>query len=111
MKTKIVEQKAAQGVYEFLCQIAIVDHPKFGRLLIREGFAGRNEHRGGMYRWCDGSAIRLKKDDTFASLESLPDWSEGNSHYVAIINGYDSERPYLDLTGAMVEKIAESAGL
>jgi len=106
----LIESSAGPAEYGFSRREAIVDHPEYGRILIREGYGGENTLAGGQIRWRHGMAIQLQPGDT---LESLRDgaWTEDASLYDAVVRGYDEARPVLEMGGRTIERMAESLGI
>lgn len=110
-KSKIIEQCSVERDYGFNGTVAIVDHKKYGRILIEDGFGGI-DGLGGCVGFKHGRIIKLQKDDTFEKLNSLVD----DLDYVSILelaeNGYDSTRPVMTFfSGRAIQNIATSIGL
>lgn len=110
-KSKIIEQISVERDYGFTGTAAIVDHKKYGRIFIEDGFGGIDTLAGGRVRFKHGMIISLKKDDTFEKLGSFVDRLDNISILELAENGYDSTRPILDLSGFSIDKIAISIGL
>jgi hypothetical protein len=109
MSSKIIQRRDVQRDYGFWGVDAIIEHPKHGRVLIRDGFGGRgNADR--MVRWECGIVIKLQPDDTFESLESQMH-SLGTTVRAAAERGYDPLRPVLPWDGDAVRRLAKGAGL
>lgn len=108
-KPVLVEKSYSPSQYDNQCTLAIIDHPKHGRILITDGFGGQDGIRGGMMRWEHGLVVLLQPGDTFESLGG--DWNDTTSHMQAILHGYDNERPVQEWDGAVVRSIAASVGL
>lgn len=102
-KSVVIEVERNHGAYEMIRERAIIDHHKHGRILIIEGWCGMDDIRGGAYRYSGGAVYQLKPDDTFASLAAEQEQT-GNDHLAGI-------RQLLDWTGAMIDRVAKSAGL
>ena len=47
MEITLIEQRKVECEYQFTGTDAIIDHPKYGRLFICDGFGGMDELRGG----------------------------------------------------------------
>lgn len=109
-KIIVVESRSFLGRYELRAREAIIDHPTHGRLLIRQGYCGESQLRGGAYRWDGGAIYGLRQDDTFATLTEGA-WNADINLYHAVVNGHDDSRPLLDWPGRAIESMAESAGL
>lgn len=102
---KLVEKAEVEREYGLRGTVAVVDHVKFGRLLIADGYGGEHELCGGAVRWKHGEVIKLKPGDTLAQLQSsTKDW-------VAMRCGHDQERPLLYWTGYHLERLAKDLGL
>lgn len=110
IRTKTLETQQIEREYNFLATTAIIHHSEYGLLLINQGFGGMDSLEGGAVRWKHGTAISLKKGDTFEALEN-GEWNELTNHLNAILYSWDDERPMLDLSGQELAKIAESSGL
>jgi hypothetical protein len=104
-KCTLIETTRVDADYGMLATLAIVEHPKHGRLFIREGYGGEDSLAGGAIRWRHGLAIRIQPADTLESLRRDPDG------YLNMVQGFDIERPVLDWDGASVEAVAHAAGL
>lgn len=102
-KSRVVDVDRQSGAYDMIRECAIIDHHKHGRILITEGWCGMDDIRGGAYRYTGGAVYQLKPDDTFASLADEQEQT-GNDHLAGI-------RQLLDWTGAMIDRVAKSAGL
>lgn len=109
-KIIVVESRSFPGRYELRAREAIIDHPDHGRLLVRQGYCGESQLRGGAYRWDGGALYGLRPDDTFAGLVAGP-WNDNINLYHAVVNGHDDSRPLLDWEGVMVAALARSVGL
>ena len=108
MKTKIIAQRTTEGQYEIPCQQVIVDHQKYGRLLLVEGFGG-GDIEGMTYRWRHGLAVQLRDNDTFATLDApRNDWCKTMG---AVLEGQDDSRPVLTWDGVVISAMAKSLGL
>ena len=76
-KTTLIETTRVEADYGMLCTIAIVEHPKHGRLFIREGYGGEDSLAGGAIRWKHGIAIRIQPGDTLLTIsyrQRMPAW-------------------------------------
>ena len=104
MEITQIEQREVECEYQFKGTDAIIDHPKYGRLFICDGFGGIDELRGGAVRWEHGMAIKVLPDDT---LDILHTWGT----LERIRYGYDDSRTVMPWTGAMVAAVARAAGL
>lgn len=104
-KCTLIESTLVDADYGMLCRLAIVEHPKHGRLFLREGYGGEDSLAGGAIRWRHGLAIRIQPADTLESLQRDPDG------YLNMVQGFDVERPVLAWDGASVEAMAHAAGL
>lgn len=105
MKSKLIEKRTIEGMYEFAVEQMIIDTDKHGRILITEGYGGEDKMEGGQYRWKHGVAARLLPNDTFEVL--IGDWNDCTSVFEAVINGYDPDRPLLhDWTGHVIATVA-----
>lgn len=102
-KSRVVDVDRQSGAYDMIRERAIIDHHKHGRILISEGWCGMDDIRGGAYRYTGGAVYQLNPDDTFASLADEQD-ATGSDHLTGI-------RHLLDWTGAMIDRVAKSAGL
>jgi len=107
---KIVESTREDGQYGMMCTVAIVDHPKHGRILITEGYGGEGQLRGGQYRWEHGMVIKLLPTDTFDSLSAGP-WNDTVTLLEAVYGGYDDARPVLRWDGSAIASLAGGLGL
>lgn len=112
MSTKItvIETERVAGEYDMPKTVAVIEHPKHGRLYMAQGFGGMDTLAGGAVRWRHGLVAKLQPADTLDSLRSEP-WNEHNSAYQAMLAGYDDSRPILDWDGQVVASVAETAGL
>lgn len=108
-KATVVETRSVKRDYGFTGTEAIVDHPAHGRLLVCDGFGGKDSMQGGAVRFEHGVVIKLRNDDDFASLDA--DWNESTSVIDAAMHGYDDSRPVLEWSGFMVKRLAEACGL
>lgn len=107
-KAQIVERRIVDGAYGLNHEQAIIDHPKYGRILISDGFGGQDVE-GLTYRWRHGVVTKLCCNDNFQILDE-----PGNdfcSKLDIAINGGDSKRAKLPFSGYVVERMAKSAGL
>lgn len=109
MKITLIESKLVKREFGMTGTIAVVDHPKHGRLLIVDGYGGEYKLRGGMVRWEHGMVAKLLPGDTLTTL-STP-WNDWYLVLDAILLGLDESRPLQKWTGDMVSKLAKSAGL
>jgi predicted DNA-binding protein len=105
----IIEDMSGAGEYGMSQAAAIIQHPTLGRVYISEGYGGEESLNGGTYRWRHGIAVQLRPDDTSATLDAP--WNEHASVLDAMLRGMDHGRPVIDWTGAVIEKVARSAGL
>ena len=106
----IVERRSRSGIYDLTAQEMIVDHPKFGRVLIIEGFGG-NELQGQAYRWRHGMAVALHADDSFAGIDKIDDRKVLPDTFLGLaMLGDDQSRPILNWSGRQIEKLAQEAG-
>lgn len=103
-RSMLVEADTVRGQYDLPCEIRIIDHARYGRLLLVEGFGGMDTVQGGTYRWEHGAAYRLLPTDTLAALRN-GEWNESTTLYEAVIAGYEDSRPPLNLP---VRRLAES---
>lgn len=106
----LVEHVEVEREYGYDGNMAIVDHEQYGRILITDGFGGIDSLEGGCVRWKHGLAIKIKQDDTIEYLQDL-EWNDYTDAMTAILQGYDDERPILDISGYAIEAIAKSVGL
>lgn len=106
----LVEHDRAPAQYDMERTEAIIDRPDRGRLYICQGFGGMDSVQGGGYRWLHGMACKIKDTDTLESLRSEM-WNDHALVIDAMSNGYDDERPILDMSGWQIKGIAESVGL
>jgi hypothetical protein len=104
-KTTLIETTRVESDYGMLCRLAIVEHPKHGRLFIREGYGGEDSLAGGAIRWKHGLAIKLLPGDTLESLRATPDG------YLDLVQGFDPDRPVLAWDGHSLEAVARAVGL
>lgn len=109
-RSTVVEVDHVEAEYGMLETVAIIEHAKHGRLLIREGFGGIDTLEGGAIRWKHGLVAKLQPDDTLKSLRKAG-WNTEMSLYTAVSADYDSTRPVQLWSGFVIEKIAEAAGL
>lgn len=103
---EVITVEAEYGLEETL---AIVDHHKHGRIMIKQSFGGVDSLQGGAVRWSHGVAVKLRSNDTFADLDA--DWNSYCSILDAVLNGHDDTRPVFEWDGCMVEQVARSVGL
>ncbi|HID69694.1 MAG TPA: hypothetical protein EYP35_04350 [Desulfobacterales bacterium] len=77
--------------------------------MIRDGYGGEDALEGGAYRWKYGDAFLLRRD----TLESLHgrEWNDMYSHYDAVVNDADDDRPRIDINGYALAAIAKNLGL
>ncbi len=108
-KTTIVEHVEITRDYGLMGHEAIIDHPKYGRLLIQDSFGGMDSLQGGRVSFKFGLLIQLHADDTFQTITGV--WNDYMDLGEAVRQGYDNSRPVMAWTGYMIEKLAESAGL
>jgi hypothetical protein len=104
-KITLIERDCTEADYGMMADMAIVEHPKHGRLFIREGYGGEDSLAGGSVRWRHGIACRIQPGDTLESLRSDP------QGYLDLVQGHDPARPVLTLDGRELERIAEATGL
>ena len=107
---QVIETETVDRDYGMHGTNAIIDHPRHGRLLLRDGFGGMDDLRGGAVRWEHGIAVQLQPTDTLASLRAGNDYEHATA-FERVVKGYDDSRPVLDWTGDMVAQVAKSAGL
>lgn len=108
-KAKVIESHDIAQPYNLEGLGAIIDHPKYGRLYIQQGFGGLDDLIGGAVRWEHGIACQLLDSDTLATLNA-----QANDYVTvldAMINGYDNSRPVMPWSASLVRNIAKSAGL
>lgn len=105
---KIIEQRQVKRDHGFDGWEVIIDHPKHGRLYVIDGFGG-GDIEGGCIRWKHGSVFSLKKDDTFESLESER-WNDSMDRLDAVLEHLDTDRPWLDWDGFVIEKMMAKLG-
>jgi len=105
---KIIEKIDVERDYGLIGTALVIDHEKHGRLLLNDGFGGIDTPAGGAVRWRHGMAVKLLPSDTIESLQSTP-WNDYASTYDAVLAGHDKNRPVLDWTGDMVERLAKFA--
>lgn len=108
-KVIIIEQRDVERDYGFRGVEAIVEHEAHGRLLVCDGFGGKDSLRGGSVRFEHGMVCKLHDDDTFDSLDA--DWNDYTTVKSAIQAGYDGSRPVLDWGGHVIARLAKSCGL
>lgn len=108
-KIEVIEHEKVERDYGMMGNIAIVDHPNHGRLLIEDGFGGMDSLEGGSVRWRHGDVYRLHADDTLATLRET-EWC-GTSLLNAVRHLEDTSRPSLEWWGHAVESLAVEAGL
>lgn len=106
----VIEIETIRAEYNMRKTLAIVVHPVLGRLYIAQQYGGEQTLDRGAIRWSQGLACQLQPSDT---LQSLRDAMHNNSVtvYDAMLSGYDSNRPVLQIGGKEVEQIARAAGL
>lgn len=104
-KITLIERDCTEADYGMMADMAIVEHPKHGRLFIREGYGGEDSLAGGAIRWRHGIAIRIQPGDTLESLRANPDG------YLNMVQGFDPDRPVLAWDGHSVEAVARAVGL
>lgn len=104
-KITVVESRSVERDYGFAGVEAIIEHPSHGRLLIRDGFGGMGQPRGGAVRWVHGMVCKLQPGDTLDGLR------EDTRVLSAVLAGYDDTRPVLDWDGHVIAAVAKSAGL
>ncbi len=108
---KLIESRNVERDYGFGGVEAIVEHPKYGRMLIRDGFGGKDSLSGGAVRWRHGAANKLHVGDTFQSLDSGR-WNEHVSLMEAVLKGADNTRPIVTELGELaLARMAGSLGL
>ena len=112
---KLVEKRTYKGVYDFDQTEAIVDHPKLGRILIRQGYGGVDQIIGGAIRWIHGDAYKLHPGDTLEKLDGPSnykrEWGDPITIYEQIMDQDDNSRPFCSLWGRPLELVAELVGL
>jgi hypothetical protein len=108
-KPTIVEQEQHDGPYGFEVTTAIIEHPKDGRLLLRQGYGGVDTPVGGAVRWQHGIAVQLLPNDTLAILHA--DAIVGTTVMQMACTANDPQRPVLTWPGYIVRSVARSAGL
>ena len=108
-KAIIIEQRDVERDYGFRGVEAIVEHDKHGRLLVCDGFGGKDSMRGGAVRFEHGMVCRLHDDDNFSLLDE--NWNDYTTVKSAIQAGYDGSRPVLDWSGYAIAGLAKSCGL
>lgn len=108
-KAIIIEQRSVERDYGFRGVEAIVEHEKHGRLLVCDGFGGKDSLRGGAVRFEHGMVCKLLDDDTFEQLDA--DWNDYTTVNSAVQSGYDGSRPVLDWSGHVIAGLAKSCGL
>lgn len=105
---KVIEKRDTEGAYGFETTQAIIYHPKYGRILITDGWGG-DDLEGYCYRWRHGVVAFLKENDSLTTLDkALNDYT---SILDAVIHGYDDSRPLQMWPGAAVEKLANKLKL
>jgi hypothetical protein len=71
----LVDSRTFKGEYDFTATEAIIDHPKYGRICICEGW-GCTDLGGECYRWKHGWVISIPSDAGFDWLEGDSEWSD-----------------------------------
>lgn len=107
MKAKIIDQKSSEGAYGITYLTLIIDHPRHGLLLARQGYGG-DDVSGQTYRWRHGVVARLRTGDTIEQLETA-EWNPCTSLISAVLHGEDTSRPVLDWSGCVIKSIVEAA--
>ena len=107
MKWKIIEKETNKAEYDMDCVSMIVENENGERYLMQEGFGGMDTMAGGAIRWRHGLIIKIKAGETFSTFEK--EWNESATLRDAMLRGYDDERPILDWSGTIIEKIANLA--
>lgn len=108
-KAIIIDQRDVERDYGFHGIEAIVEHEKHGRLLVCDGFGGKDSLRGGAVRFGHGIVCKLHDDDTFEGLDAS--WNDYTTVNSAVQAGYDDSRPVLDWGGHVIASFAKSCGL
>lgn len=103
-KNKLIESQTKWGAYGLMCDEAIINHHKYGLIYITECFYDR-------YSWEYGMAVKLQPGDTLDSLCETAETRGMHSVKERMMEGYDDDRPILDLHGESIEKIARSVNL
>lgn len=104
------EQDQLVGKYNQTQTVAVVEHPKHGRLLLMTGYGGEEDPAGGAHRWRHGMVVSLQPGDTLTSLRGEK-WNDGTSLFDAVAMGMDDTRPIKDWSGHAMESFAKKAGL
>ena len=106
----IIEQIEVVRDYEFRGVEAIISHPKYGFLLVADGFGYHSEFSGGAVRWEHGIAAQIKPGDSLDNMD-LEKWNDGLTLKQAVLLGLDDGRPILEVSGSMLAAMVASAGL
>ena len=103
----LVEIESGHGEYDMPYQIAIIEHPHLGRLLLTQSMTGLiGSIQGGAYRWA--TAYCLLPGDTLADLRA-GEWNDAATLLAAVMGGHDATRPML--RSYNVGELAVGAGL
>ena len=107
-KITLVSSRTIKGRYGCGAQQAIIDHSRYGRILITEQWGGGNL-QGEQYRFSHGLAAKLHDDDTFDALDAP--WNKWTSTIDAVLGAHDNSRPIFEWPGKVLVSIAKKAGV
>lgn len=111
-QASVIETETVERNYGMTGTNAIVYHPRYGRILLKDGFGGQGQLRGGAVRWEHGAIYRIRPTDTLESLRA-DRYNDEYSVMEALMRGYgDSDRYWLDgVTPQEINRLALSLGL
>ena len=107
-KITLIDSRTIEGKYGFDAKQAIVEHPKYGRILITEQWGG-GDLQGEQYRFSHGVAAKLHDNDTFEAMDAP--WNEWTSTIDAVLHACDESRPVFEWPGKVLVSIAKAAGV
>jgi hypothetical protein len=107
---KLIEKNEVTRDYGFAGLQLIVENKATGKqTLLTDAYGGENTLSGGRVRWSHGTAIEIKKTDTFETLNAEDE--TGTTVLTRALAGYDEERPIAQWDGFAIRSVANSLGL
>ena len=102
-RIQVIELDHVGIEYQFIGTMAIIEHPRHGRVLLVDRFAAP-------VPWEHGRAVKLKDVDTLRGLRKTR-WNQWYTLLSAALAGHDEARPPLAWSRHVIETIAKQAGL
>jgi len=115
--TVLSKLTSLDGEYSMRCNCAIIKQKQTGKkYYIADGFGGMDQLCGGMYRYRHGVMIGLLDSDEEGVekfLEKMKNEmvNEYTTKLELMLEGYDDQRPIIDIEGVKIQAIANSLSI